>query len=136
MQKHIFSVIVAWGDCDEAGVVFYPNYFYWMDSAFQALMRSHGLDQRKVQSRFDIVGVPVITADIHFMKPVTYENCLEVSATIENWSAKTFHVRYKGFVDDMQVFDSSEKRFLGERIEDGRLRAIAIPEEFRKLFES
>jgi len=21
---------IEWGDCDEAGIVFYPNYFYWL----------------------------------------------------------------------------------------------------------
>lgn len=36
---HIFETVVAWGDCDEAVVVFYPNYFYCMDSAFQAFLR-------------------------------------------------------------------------------------------------
>jgi acyl-CoA thioesterase FadM len=35
-----YDVTVAWGDCDEAGIVFYPNDFYWFDSAFQALLRA------------------------------------------------------------------------------------------------
>ena len=33
------DVRIVWGDCDEQGIVFYPKYFYWMDSAFQALLR-------------------------------------------------------------------------------------------------
>jgi len=36
------DVRIVWGDCDEQGIVFYPRYFYWMDSAFQALLRDAG----------------------------------------------------------------------------------------------
>jgi acyl-CoA thioesterase FadM len=23
--------MIEWEDCDENGIVFYPNYFYWLD---------------------------------------------------------------------------------------------------------
>ena len=29
-----FEVRIVWGDCDEQGIVFYPTFFYWMDSTF------------------------------------------------------------------------------------------------------
>ena len=39
--------MVEWGDCDEAGIVCYPNYFYWLDCTFQRWLRSVGLSQRE-----------------------------------------------------------------------------------------
>ena len=47
-----FEVRIVWGDCDEQGIVFYPKYFYWMDSAFQALLRDAGQSVRGIREGF------------------------------------------------------------------------------------
>ena len=31
---HSLSVGVSFGDCDPAGIVFYPNFFRWFDRCF------------------------------------------------------------------------------------------------------
>ena len=51
------SFMVEWGDCDDAGIVFYPNYFYWLDSTFQRWLRAKGVSLRDVRKRYD-VSVP------------------------------------------------------------------------------
>ncbi len=48
-------VTVEWGDCDETGIVFYPNYFCWFDCGFQRLLRGRRFQSTnfagKVRSR-------------------------------------------------------------------------------------
>ena len=34
---------IAWGDCDDAGIVFYPHFFRWMDTAFHRWLRERGV---------------------------------------------------------------------------------------------
>jgi len=34
---------IEWCDCDKAGIVFYPTYFYWLDGTFQQWLRTVGL---------------------------------------------------------------------------------------------
>jgi acyl-CoA thioesterase FadM len=34
---------VTWGDCDPAGIIFYPNYFRWIDSGTWNLFFTVGL---------------------------------------------------------------------------------------------
>ena len=34
----VFPCQVHWGDCDPAGIIFYPTYFRWMDAATWAFM--------------------------------------------------------------------------------------------------
>ena len=48
-MKSQFEVRIVWGDCDEQGIVFYPKYFYWMDSAFQGLLRDAGQSLRTMR---------------------------------------------------------------------------------------
>src|SRR5687768_15213282 len=40
---HVVRVTVQWGDCDPAGVVFFPRYFAWMDVASHAIAREMGI---------------------------------------------------------------------------------------------
>lgn len=71
------SFTIEWGDRDEAGIVFYPNYFYWLDCAFQRLMRSRGLSLREVRKRFGAV-TPIVQAHADFMAPARYDDVLSI----------------------------------------------------------
>lgn len=87
------SVTIEWGDCDEAGIVFYPNYFYWLDGAFQRLLRSHGLSQRTLRSRFGAV-TPIIQAHCDFKAPARYDDVLDIDVAIEADGARRFRADY------------------------------------------
>ena len=36
------TIRIEWGDCDPAGIVFYPQYFKWFDAAAAALVAAAG----------------------------------------------------------------------------------------------
>ena len=36
-----YSFKVRWGDTDAAGIVFYPNFYKWMDEATHEFLASH-----------------------------------------------------------------------------------------------
>jgi acyl-CoA thioesterase FadM len=40
MLAHRSSFEVQFGDCDPAGIVFYPNYLAWFDAAFGRMLRA------------------------------------------------------------------------------------------------
>src|ERR671928_1060948 len=115
------DVTVAWGDCDEAGIVFYPNYFYWLDSAFQALLRAHGLSQRSLRTRFGALGTPIVEAGAKFLGPVTYEDVLRFEVHVEHWGTKSFRVAYRGFEESRPVLEGFEIRVWAVSGETGRL---------------
>ena len=43
MLTNTQQILIAWGDCDPAGIVFYPRYFAWFDAATAALFAAAGL---------------------------------------------------------------------------------------------
>lgn len=128
------KVTVAFGDCDEAGIVFYPNYLYWMDSAFQALLRDRALSQRTIRQRFGALGTPIVECGAKFLAPLEYDQILTVEAKIENWGERSFRVRFTGASDDTPIFDGFETRVWAARGADGRMQAAPIPIEFKELF--
>jgi 4-hydroxybenzoyl-CoA thioesterase len=46
-QKHL---LVEWGHCDPAGIVFYPQYLAWFDDCATALFTNAGMPTRTLFS--------------------------------------------------------------------------------------
>jgi len=129
------AVTVEWGDCDEAGIVFYPNYFYWFDCGFQRILRGRGVSQRILRERFGAV-TPILRAEAEFVAPARYDDVLAIVAQAEQWEARRFRVAYTLSNDDRAVARGYETRAWATVTQDGRLKGATIPEEFRSLLES
>lgn len=132
-MPRVFELRVAWGDCDEAGIIFYPNYFYWMDCAYQGLLRRAGLDQRKLIERFSILATILVGANAEFRAPASYEDVIFVDAVVSNWGEKSFKISYRGMRGDVVIFDGYEMRVWAVRKADGKVKADPIPGAFKQL---
>lgn len=128
------DVRIVWGDCDEQGIVFYPQYFYWMDSAFQALLRDAGLSLRAMREEFDMVGLPIVEANARFRSSVSHEDILRIEATMAHVGEKSLRAEYNGYCGDRLVFEGFEARVWLGHAGDGRPAAAAIPAAFKTAF--
>lgn len=126
---------VEWGDCDEAGIVFYPNYFYWLDCTFQRLLRSKGLSQRDIRDRFQAV-TPLMDAGCNFRGPVAYDDVLTVTATISEWGEKRFRIDYAFSKNGKPVVNGHELRAWASRGPDGRIKSAPIDPAFKALLSA
>lgn len=129
------NVQIAWGDCDEQGIVFYPNYFYWMDSAFQALLRRAGLSLRIIRGELGAIGLPLIEAKAHFLNAASYEDALAIDAAVSHWGRTSFRVSYQARRNGELVFEGEEARVWAVRRPDNTVGAAPIPARFRDLLE-
>ena len=125
---------IEWGDCDEAGVVFYPNYFYWLDCTFQRLIRARGLSLRELRRRFGVV-TPIIDAGAKFRAPARYDDTLLVEAFVDTWETKRFRVVYKLSIDQRAVAEGFEVRAWAQIDKDGVLSGHAIDTTFKDLMK-
>jgi len=124
--------IIEWGDCDEAGVVFYPNYFYWLDCTFQRLLRNRGLSQRELMRRFGAV-TPLVDAGAKFRGPAKYDDVLRVEALVETWETRRFRIVYKLSVADRLVAEGFEVRAWANKDAGGAMSGCPIDEAFKNL---
>ena len=102
--------LIAWGDCDAAGIVYYPRFFNFMDIAFQALLRKAGLDHHRLFEKFG-ARVPIVDANAKFLSPATFEDRILVYAEIAHWGTKSFRVNYQGSCEGVPVFEGHEVRY-------------------------
>ena len=126
------SMTIEWGDCDEAGIVFYPNYFYWFDCAFQRLLRSRGLSQRELRQRFRAV-TPIVKADAEFKAPARYDDELEIEVAISAEGERRFRAGYLLRSNDTTIAVGYELRAFARIAEDGSLRGGPVDPQFLAL---
>ena len=135
-KVHIHRVEVCFGDCDPAGIVFFPNFSKWMDTASLAFFMACGVPPwRELVKTRGIIGTPLLEIHTRFMKPATYGETIEVHTTVEEWAIKTFRHRHVVRRGDDILCEGTEVRAFCQRdpANPDRIRAIPIPEDIKAL---
>jgi 4-hydroxybenzoyl-CoA thioesterase len=133
----LFACQVHWGDCDPAGIIFYPTYFRWMDAACWAMFAGVGYTAKRM--RGEHLAMPLVSADCQFLYPAEHGDRCEVHSRIQRFGGKSFVVAHEIQREDgMALARGSETRVWG-KFDSGpgtRLRGIAMPEELKALFRA
>jgi acyl-CoA thioester hydrolase len=125
------EILIAWGDCDSAGIVYFPKYFYWMDVAFQALLRKAGFSHHAIYQQFN-ARLPSIEVTAQFVAPATYDDRLLVNVDVVHWGTKSFRMSYKGSCEGKPVFEGSETRVWAVIAADGTIKSAEIAPQFKQ----
>ncbi len=135
---HVTRFTIEFGDCDPAGIVFYPNFLRWMDAASLHFFRAMGIPPwRELEAQTGIIGTPIVDVAARFLRPASYGDAIEVETTIREWRGKSFvlgHVVRRG--GDVLV-EGQEVRIFARRVADDpkRIEAAAAPESIRRACE-
>ncbi|MFJ8261964.1 acyl-CoA thioesterase [Rummeliibacillus sp. NPDC094406] len=124
-----YRVKVHWGDTDAAGIVFYPNYYKWMDEATHELFSRIGYPTQQLLE--EQIIIPLLETHCVFKKPVQYNVDLSVQLHVDYVKDKIFKVIYSFFLENNLVAEGYSVRAwatLGEN-----LRAVSIPNQVRDL---
>ena len=133
-RKSVFTVNVLFGDCDPAGIVFFPNFSRWMDAAsLHFFMQCGVLPWRELEKTRGIVGTPLLEIHTRFFKPATYGETIEVHTEVEEWRAKVLIQKHRVTRGEDLICEGRETRAFVVRQPDGRLKAIPVPEDIKLL---
>jgi 4-hydroxybenzoyl-CoA thioesterase len=126
------EVEIEFGDCDPAGIVFYPNYFRFFDAATAGLL-FQALGSRKIEwtARFGIVGIPMVDTGAKFLRPSRFGDLVRIETTVTAIGRSSFEVAHRLFNAGELAVEAHEKRVWAGRADDGGLRARTIPNEVR-----
>src|ERR671937_310393 len=75
-----FPCQVHWGDCDPAGIIFYPTYFHWIDAASWALFETVGYGPQWM--RREHMAMPLVSAECQFLAAAVHGDRCEVRSHI------------------------------------------------------
>lgn len=131
-----WEVKVRWGDCDAANIVFYPNFFRWLDSATWHHFEEAGLPMQKLMRRHDGFGMPAVDARLAFRSPGRDGDLLKIITRVLKWNDKTFEIEHKVYNGSTLSAEGMEIRAWCVRDKDNPEvpRAAAIPAEVPSHF--
>lgn len=131
--RHTRTIAVSWGDCDAAGVVFYPRYYAWFDASTHAMLDAVGLDHHRLRRDFGALGTPLVRAEADFRSSATFGDALTAECWIEKLGTRSFTVAHRLRLGDRIVVEGREVRVWAEAGSAGGppMRVKAIPPEIR-----
>ena len=137
MHKEVtYTVNVEFGDCDPAGIVWFPNFFRWIDAASRHFFVQCGVPPwHETEKTLGVFGTPLVDTHSKFLKTASYGDTLSVKVSVTEWRDKSFVQVYRILRGDEAIMECEEVRIFAARRTDGKngIRAVAIPPAIRAL---
>jgi len=134
------QVTIEWGDCDPAGIVYYPRYFAMFDASTAHLFEAAlGCKKRDMLRRFDIVGFPMVDARATFLVPSRFGDIVTIESHLTAFHRSSFEVSHKLLAADGRVaVEAVEKRVWAAVHPDDpdRIKGRAVPQEVIDAFSA
>ena len=122
------TVRIEWGDCDPAGIIYYPRYFEIFDASTAMLFeRATGLTKFKQLNDLHFSGYPLVRTRARFIKPTRFGDDVTVESTIK-FGRSSFEIEHRLSLDGEICVECSEKRVWVVRDAGGKIKSQAIPE--------
>jgi 4-hydroxybenzoyl-CoA thioesterase len=132
----VYEVEVMFGDCDPAGIVFFPNFNKWMDASSLNFFVKNGVPPwRELLKTRGIVGTPLLEINTKFMRPATYGERLQIHTSVTEWRDKVFIQKHVVMRGDEVLCEGTEVRAFVVHPPEApeRIKAIPVPEDIKAL---
>lgn len=125
------AIQVEWGDCDPAGIIFYPRYFAWFDACTAGLFAAAGLPKPIMLEKYGIVGIPMVDTAAQFRIPSRFGETLQVETSAVAFRRSSFDINHRVLKAGAVAIEARETRVWTavDPENPGRLKSKAIPPE-------
>lgn len=102
---------VEWGDCDPAGIVFYPRFFAAFDTSTSRLLEAAaGMRKSEIIRRNNIIGWPMVDTGAQFFAPATYGDEVTIESRITKVGRASFNLAHRILRGDVLCVEATETR--------------------------
>ena len=134
MFSNITHVDIQFGDCDPAGIVYYPNYFRFFDNATAALLSAAlGMNKRAWLANHGILGIPMVDTGAKFIRPSRFGDQVEITTEITALGRTSFSVQHVLRNGGEIAIEAQEKRVwvVRDPVDPEAIRAEPLPDAVR-----
>ena len=139
MLTNLRTIRVQWGDCDPAGIVFYPRYFEWFDASTILLFeKATGLKKIEMLEQHGGAGLALLEARAVFKVASHYGEDLEVETEVTEFRRSSFFVRHRVMKQGGVALEGFETRLWTVRdpADKSRLKSAPLPAAVVAAFQS
>jgi acyl-CoA thioester hydrolase len=128
MQVNETALRVRYAETDQMGVVYYANYFVWMELGRVEYCRAIGFRYRDMEE--DGILLAVIDAQCRYRRPARYDDEVTVRTQVSSASRRGVEFSYEMFVrEELIASGFTRHMFLGRDF-----RPASLPSKYRALF--
>ena len=122
---------IEWGQCDPAGIVFYPQYLIIFDTSTGWLFERTGLKPLAMRKKYGIVGIPIVEVGARFLVPCRFDDEVIVESEVGEWGRSSFTVRHRILKEGKLALEGFEKRVWAAPHPErpGAIQAQPVPPE-------
>jgi 4-hydroxybenzoyl-CoA thioesterase len=130
------TVRIEWGDCDPAGIIFYPRYFEIFDASTALIFeRALGMTKFRMFKELEFDGFPLVRTRARFLKPTRFGDDVTVKSSIL-FGHSSFDVEHQLTLNGVPCVECSEKRVWVLLDASGQIKSHPIPEAVRRKFQA
>ena len=133
MSEGITEIRVRYSDTDQMGVVYYANYFAWLEVARTEWLRSRGITYRVIEKERKL-SLPVTEAYCKYKAPARYDDIVLIETKIAEMKNAT--MRFEYVLSNKQTKEVLASAWTTHVFIDENRRPVKIPEDIRKVFEA
>jgi YbgC/YbaW family acyl-CoA thioester hydrolase len=128
------EVTVEWGDCDPAGIVYYPTYFRWIDQATHRLFHNAGAMREGTTGGRWTEGIPLVAAECSFRRASQPGEKLTVESHISRFGRSSFTISHVFRDASGEIAaEGTETRIWARKAGDASsLKSVPIPADVRR----
>ena len=128
-------VRIRWGDCDPAGIIFYPRYFEIFDNATAALFeRALGITKFEMFKVYEFAGWPLVRTHARFLKPTRFGDDVVIETGV-SFGRSSFDIEHRLSLQGELCVEAQEKRVWTVRDAGNRMKSHPVPEAVLKKFQ-
>ena len=124
-------VRIEWGDCDPAGIVYYPRYLVFFDACTSALFeRALGMTKQDYLKAYRFDGHPLANTHVRFLIPTTFGDDVTIESTIVEFRRSSFDVRHRLLKHGKLAVEGADTR-VWAKVDpaSGRLKGEPVPHD-------
>lgn len=128
-MTHHWQIRVYYEDTDLAGIVYYANYFKFIERARSEYIRELGIDQRQLKAAGMVFAVRRVEAD--FLSPARFDDLLDVETGLTRLGGASVNLEQTVSCGATRLFQARIR--LAVLSESGR--PLPIPADIRQKFQ-
>jgi 4-hydroxybenzoyl-CoA thioesterase len=120
---------VQWGDCDPAGIVFYPRYFEWFDACSILLFeKATGMTKIRMLEKYHGAGLALLEARATFKVASQYGDDIEIETRVAEFRRSSFFMHHRVMKGEVLALEGFETRVWTTRDanDNNRMRSAPI----------
>jgi 4-hydroxybenzoyl-CoA thioesterase len=132
MLTNTRTLRIEWGDCDPAGIVFYPRYFAMFDTSTAYLMeRAAGMSKFDYLKHYKFVGHPIVETRAIFRVPTRFGDEVSIETAVVACGRSSIKIEHRLSKAGLLAVEGFETRvFVAHDPDDPeKLKSQPIPQD-------